>query len=175
MKNLLTETEEIKIPLSKAKMILGLLGSLGFVALGIWLVFFVADIGFRGVIAGWASIIFFGLCATFFAFKVFDSKPGLIINSEGILDNSSALESELIKWEEIEGIGEIEVKNQKFIQIFLKNPEAHIAKHKGYVKYLMKINYKWYGSPVNIGAHSLKTNFKSLKTAIQQKLIQARA
>jgi hypothetical protein len=172
MQNISIEREEIKIPLSKNKLILTFVGAWAFVIAGLWLALFLPGADLSAVLAGWAGIIFFGLCGTFLSFKIFDTKPGLIINQTGILDNSSALASEWIRWEEIEGIREIQVKNQKFIQIILKDPEAHIAKHKGYVKYLMQVNYKWYGSPVNISSISLKTNFKELRNIVEQKFLK---
>src|SRR5882757_1342609 len=106
-------TEPVIIPLNKLKLVMMFFGALSFVGLGGWLVNhpstfargifrFMGDTG--GTIVGWASIIFFGLCAIMIFRKFFDNKSGLVINSDGILDNSSGVSAGLIAWADITGL-----------------------------------------------------------------------
>jgi len=71
----------------------------------------------RIAIAGYASIIFFGLCTVFLIRKLPDTKPGLVIDSTGLFDNSGALSAGLILWEDIENISVLEIHKQKLLML----------------------------------------------------------
>jgi hypothetical protein len=82
---------EVVIPLSKSKIALLLFGAVAFVAACVWIWSF-ADrepdpLFVKGVAA--TGIVFFGLCAIVSCIKLLDGRPGLIIDGEGIVDNSS--------------------------------------------------------------------------------------
>ena len=53
---------------------------------------------------GFISIIFFGGMGILITKKLFENKYGIKINDEGIYDNSTYINSGLIKWENIERI-----------------------------------------------------------------------
>ena len=168
--------EDIKIPLSKNKIILLLCGSLIFVALGIWFTVdpekFITSV-FRNPdiirIAGIISIAFFGICAFFIFKKLFDKKDGLMIDQNGITDNSNATSIGLVKWKDMTGIRVLEVVNQKFVMIDVVNPEHYIElKKSGIGKMAMKANYKKYGSPISITANSLKAEFNEVWEIIEK-------
>jgi len=101
--------DHIEVPNSKLKISILLLVGMGFVALGLWFTIspstFV-DTGYRNrpkleiEAVGYASIIFFGACAIVGLFKLFDGRPGLIINNEGIILNpisSTSLDIDIFK------------------------------------------------------------------------------
>jgi hypothetical protein len=170
--------ENIEIPLSKNKIILLSLGALIFVILGFWLAidpenFKVSVFRYRSPelirVVGIISIVFFGVCSFFIFKKVFDKKFGLIIDKNGITDNSNATSIGLVKWTDIIGIRVLEVVNQKFIMIDVSNPEYYIDLKKNRIgKMAMKANYKKYGSPISITANSLKANFKEVWEIIEK-------
>ena len=180
---------KIEIPLSKKKIILLLLAAIAFVAGGIWIATnperFIPNI-FRITnpeiirIAGVVEILFFGAAGIYGIKKLFDKKVGLIIDSNGITDNSNATSIGLVKWEDITGIRVLEVVNQKFVMIDISNPEHYIGlKKSGIGKMTMKANYNKYGSPISITANSLKADFKEVweiikkqyeKNALQQRV-----
>lgn len=76
--------EEISIKKSIKKDLLTIVGCLAFVGMGILVINIGA--GTKGMIAGWASIIFFGLCATLMIAVDITSynKPVLVIGKEKI-------------------------------------------------------------------------------------------
>jgi hypothetical protein len=120
-------------------------------------------------IIGIIGVAFFGLCLFFIFKKMFDKKYGLIIDKNGITDNSNAMSIGLVKWNDITGIKVLEVVNQKFIIINVSNPEYYIGlKKTGIGKMAMKANYKKYGSPISITANSLKLNFDGIKEIIEK-------
>ncbi len=118
----------------------------------------------------WPSIIFFSLTLTHLLIKMFDNKPGLIINNQGIIDNSGSAISGLIKWSEIKEIKKSEVVGEKFITIILYNPQKIIKKAPWYKRTLLKTNLKLYKSPIHISANTLNTNFSDLLTLLENRI-----
>jgi len=159
---------EIKIPLSKTKIILLLIGALAFVVAGAWGVLdaerFTSTLYSKNLVfySGLAGIIFFGICSVFIAKKVFSSKPGLTINDNGIIDNSNATSVGLIEWNDIIGIETNQVnvpvygtlsntKSPKMLIIKTSEPEKYIKRSKNIIsKKAMEANNRMYGTPLTI-------------------------
>ena len=106
-----TSGQTIEIALSKKKIFFMLIGALAFVAIGLWFVISPPTISnsywgnpTKIAIAGYASIVFFGLCAFVLIKKLPDNKPGLIIDQTGLTDNSSGVSAGQILWSDIENI-----------------------------------------------------------------------
>lgn len=173
----MTTNNQIEIPLSKKKIYLMLLGSLLFVGIGIWMIISrhqYADSFPTSntvmLVVGIISILFFGYIAFFLIKKIPDNTPGLIINEEGIFDNSSSVAAGLVLWSDIQEIKTTAVISQQFIMIIVKNPEEYINKQEGSVKCkAMQMNYKSYGSPISISANALNTDFNELYKMVQNK------
>ncbi|MEN2415568.1 STM3941 family protein [Flavobacterium mesophilum] len=164
---------EIRIDLNKRKIFLALIGSIIFIFLGIQFILnpehFVSH-SYRNPgfikIAGFASIIFSGICLIFLLFKIFDKKPGLIINDNGITDNSHYGSVGLIDWSKIKGIRTRQVMSTKFLLIDVSNPQAFIENSSRFKASLMKANLKMYGTPLSITSNSLNYNFDDLEKLI---------
>lgn len=173
----MTAEQQIEIPLSKSKIALMLIGSLIFVAIGLWFVIAPPAITntFWGnptklAILGYVAIIFFGGCAVFFGSKLPHTKPGLVINNTGIIDNSGALAGGLILWSDIENIALLEIHNQKLIMLEVKQPEVYINRQKNILKRkLMELNHRTYGTPLSITTNALSVPFQELFDMILQK------
>ena len=168
--------QHIAIPLSKSKLILMLLGALVFVALGLWFVIAppVVHNSFWGttriIVVGYASIIFFGICAIFIARKFIDKRPGLIMDENGLIDNSSGLSVGQVYWSEIENISVIKIHRQKLIMIKVNDPEKFVEKQKNKLKKrMMLMNLKMYGSPLSITSNGLKISFDELFSILTNK------
>ena len=168
-------SEERVIELSKVKIILLTLGAVAFVLLGAWFLSldtqtiesqrkFNSPTLVYGV--GIVSIAFFGLCGLIAVKKLFDNSPGLIINSEGILDNSSGVSAGIIPWGEIVGIGEHQVHKQKFISIQVKDPEKYVNNGSALKRMANRADIKLCGTPINISANSLKISHDDLLQTI---------
>ncbi|MFM7429801.1 MAG: STM3941 family protein [Flammeovirgaceae bacterium] len=166
--------ERIEIKLSKTKGILTFLGSVAFVLVSLWLISFADDQDrytptfVKG--AGYVGLIFFGLCGLYIFYKLFDTKPGLIIDNNGILDNSSAASGHIIKWERIVGLRVGQVKSTKFILIDLVDPEQFMNEMKGIKKTLMWGTYKMYGTLTSISSSTLNCDFDELYNLIDKRL-----
>jgi hypothetical protein len=167
----------IEIPLSKSKLVMMSAAALAFVAIGLWFVIAPPKIEnaywgnpTRIAIVGYAAIIFFGMCAVFFIRKLSDTKPGLVIDDEGLIDNSGGLSAGRILWEDIENISVLEMHRQKLLMVRVKNPQDYISRQKTSLKRkVMELNYKMYGTPLSITANGLKLPFQELLALVTQK------
>ncbi len=169
--------QRIEIPLSKTKLIMMLVGSIVFVAIGFWFVFSPPVINnvFWGdptklMIIGFASILFFGIVAIALAKKLPDTKPGLILDKEYLFDNSGALSVGEIPWKDIEHISVMEVQKQKLLMVEVKNPEEYIERQPNFLKRkAMTMNYRMYGTPISITTNGLKIPFQELIDLLNKK------
>lgn len=175
-------TGQIEIPLSKKKMILMLIGSIGFVAAGLWFVINPPTISnpFFGnptviFVTGIASILFFGLCAVYIARKLPENKPGLIIDNIGLTDNSSGVSAGQILWSDIENISVIEIHRQKLIMLHVKNPQEYIDRQtSGFKRKMMQMNFNMYETPLSITSNSLQIKFGELLNILNDHLNASR-
>ena len=171
--------KEIRIPPSRNKLYLLLAGSLVFAGIGIWSVTDPAKFNnsksgnpASALIIGIIAIVLFGLAAVMTLIKLSGDKPGLVINSKGILDNFSGISTGFILWKAIVEIRTVSVRNQKFLLIVVKNPEVYIHQQKSRVKRkALEMNYRTYGSPISIHADTLAMNFEELHDLVQNALI----
>lgn len=166
------------IEVSKTK-IIGLISlSLLFVVLGIWIAFYAPIVNveilnnviFRKSI-GFLSILFFGGMGILISKKLFGKEPGIKINEEGIYDNSTTLNSGLIKWENVETIEKSKVANQKFIRIMVNNPNDFINRQKNpLTRKSVETNFKKFGSPIQISTNGLKITYDELYDVLVSEL-----
>ncbi|MCL7755144.1 STM3941 family protein [Polaribacter sp. Z022] len=181
---------EIKIPLSKTKIILLMIGALAFVVGGIFGIIDAerfASIRYpKNLVfySGLASVLFFGLCFVFIAKKVFSRKSGLTINENGIIDHSNATSIGLIEWNDITGIETIQIdvpvygtfwntKSPKMLIIKTSSPEKYIKRSKNIIsKKVMEANNRMYGTPLTIISNTLKIKFSELEEMITEQLKQ---
>ncbi len=174
----MTIDEKITIPINKIKLTLMLFGSLIFVTLGIIYIYdpqkFISPLNNNKeliFLAGIASVLFFGLASFYIFKKLFDNRPGLIISSKGIFDNSSAAPVGLIDWKDIINIDSIKIHGQQIILIKVKNPDKYIKKQDSKrIRNVLKANHNFYGTPIAITANGLKIALVKLQKLIIENL-----
>ena len=169
----------IEIPLSKTKLLLGIVASIIFVVLSFFLFTTIAEqqTRFSPVFAksiGIVSILLFSITGVYGMRKLFDKRAGLIISDGGIIDNTSATSIGLIKWSEIILIQTEQVMSTKFLLIHITNPDNILEKVSGAKRKLMAANMKVYGTPLLIASTTLKYNFNDLKQLLIDKLLEYR-
>jgi hypothetical protein len=111
--------EKLIIKSSRWKHVLLLIGCIGFVASGIWMV--IAGKGF-----GWFAILFFGSGIPISIWQIADSRPRLIIDEHGVLDRTLGVGR--IAWGDIEAAYVRSISGNDFICLELKNPEKYSQK-----------------------------------------------
>jgi hypothetical protein len=159
-------TATVVIPLCKRKAVLHLLGGLVFVGGSIFILSTSNSQSrysplLREVIAI-CCVVFFGFCAIHSAIQVFDTRPGFIIDSEGIIDNSSAISAGRVIWEEITGLQVASTYGQRFIIIEVVDPQKYVARGNYVRRMLNAANTKKSGSPINITSNCLRIRFDEL-------------
>jgi len=167
-------SKRIEIPLSKRKLILLFIGSAVFITLGLlgainpeeW----VSSL-FRNPmvirISGISGVCFFGVAMAFIGRKLFDNRPGLVIDAVGITDNSNATSMGLIEWVDITKVEKKQIMSTKFLILHTSNPEKYLQRVKNRIsKRAAKMNGKIYGSPISITSNSLKMDFEDLEALI---------
>lgn len=164
---------EIVINLSRKKLILLFLASSGFVFFSIWFilnperfVFFLAPNEQIIRIIGVVGALCFGIGLIYFPVKMFDSKPGLIINNNGIIDNTNAGSMGMIPWEHIINIEVKKIHSTKLILIFVKNPNDYFQNVSLFKKLNLKRNINNYGTPITLTSVGLKCNFDELNELV---------
>ncbi len=175
---MMTKNEQIEISLNKTKMIISLIGAIVFVILGLELIFhpYLHNISFKGsrvipIIIGLTSILFFGLISIFLIKKLSDKTAGLIINEDGIVDNSSGVSAGTVLWSDIKEIKVSHVMNQKFLMLIVHNPQDYLDRVSSkFKRKTMELNYKNYGSPISIPANTLKIKFSNLHELLTTKM-----
>lgn len=170
--------DKIEIPLNKTKLFLGIVGSLLFVILGVWLFMNASDLHRNSVrfisnpqvikVVGVIAVLFSLAIGTFGFKKLFDKKVGLLIDKNGITDNSNASSLGFIPWCDITGVRTEKVMSTKFLIIEVQKPNEYIEKEKSVIKRrLLASNMKMYGTPVSITSNTLTYDFDTLESAIQ--------
>ncbi len=176
-------SEEKIICLSKMKITLLILCSIIFVFLGVWLLSldvqniensrkYNSPILIDGI--GIVSIMFSALCGWIGIKKFFDQSPGLILNSDGIFDNSSGVSAGMVPWSEVIDITETQIQKQKFISIHVQDPEKYANNGNALKRMANRANIKMCGTPINISAISLKIDYEELFEIIQEYYLNSR-
>ena len=171
-------SKKIEIPLSKTKLYFVIGGSIIFVLLRIFLFSNASEFQnhtlriLRNTVViksiGILGTLFFGAIGIYGIRKLFEKKAGLIIDENGITENSNASSIGLIEWNDISEIKTEQVMSTKFLLIKVKNPEKYIEKAKNGIKAkLMKTNMRMYGTPISIATNTLKYDFIALEKLIQ--------
>lgn len=161
-----------EIPLSKTKITLSIAGCIVFILLGYMLItddYELYNTTFTKAV-GIVSIVFFGVILLFAFYKLFDKKPGLVIDDSGILDNSSGISAGLIEWQDITRIEVKTVISTKFLIIHVSNSEKYIKRVPAQKAWLMRRNMGLYGSPLSISSTALKYNFEDLYRIVKVNL-----
>lgn len=166
---------KIEIPLNKTKILLTISASILFIFLGIYAIKTIADQQKRYnpivlKVAGAASICFFGAVGIYSIRKMFDKSVGLIIDDDGIIDNTNASSIGLIKWENITEIRVEQIRSTKFLLIYTNNPDEIINRVTGIKRMLINGNMSMYGTPLSITATMLKYRIDDLETLLQERL-----
>jgi len=158
--------EQLTIPLSRTKIALLLVGAAMFVVLSFWLWVYAhhfsrLDFLYVRTVAI-LGIGFFGFCGLYAVFKLFDRAPGLIIDAEGIIDNSSGVSAGRIPWSDICGFQITSLYHQRFLTIEVLDAEKYVLRAPLWKRPLVAINAKYFGSPIQISANTLKIDFDRL-------------
>lgn len=171
--------DRIEIPISKKKIRLTLLGALLFVLIGVFFTLtpetFISPLMKNPHvirIAGILSVLFFGSVSFYGVKKLSDKHVGLVIDSNGIVDNTNATSVGFISWTDITAIETKQEASTKFLLIYTSNPENYIGRARGIKRKFMEASNKMYGTPLSIISNTLKCKFEDLEKLINSRFRQ---
>ena len=176
----MTDQQTIEIPFSRGRIFKTLAGALVFVLIGIWILAFQPSVGnslFNSSLVKYGvavvSILFFGYGLYLTAKMLADKRPALVVDRDGIRDNSNAIAVGLIPWTDVIGVSMISVMGQRFIVVSVTNPEHYISRQRNFLKRKsMQVNMRNYGSPITISTNTLKCDANELVRTIKKKLAE---
>ena len=96
-------------------------------------------------------LVFCSSAWVYIPIKLFDKKPGLILDENGIYDNSGVVSVGFILWKDIESIRIEKIKSTKILIINVHNPKKYIDRSNRFKKVLLNLNTKLYGTPLLLG------------------------
>jgi len=165
--------EQIIIPTSKKFLLLGLLASILFIVIGIVMINSEPSRKYSSAyLQTWGLLgTTFSSLTCFYCFKkIFDSKPGLIIDENGLWNNSSIVSNHKIKWNELTGVGLTKIGKEKILFLYFKDDSSFIMKFNLIERLIMRLNMSLYNSPIGISTRSLKYDIDKLNRQIQYRI-----
>ena len=164
------------IELSRGKIVLLILISVVFLAVGAWMLT-LSDAQLEGsqrmmgptllrIVAG-AAVILGAICLVAGVVKLRDRRPGLILSAEGITDNSSGVSAGLIPWADVTGFSIFQHQKTRMLVVLVVDPEKYILRGNAVQRLLHRANTGMVGSPISIAATTLKIDFDELKREVE--------
>jgi len=166
-------TNETIIPFSKAKLTRLPLFALGCILLGIF--YEIIEPHEPGVSRTLPILITVTICfiallgfllGTLYFRQILKNGPGLIIDNTGFTDYSSGLAAGYIPWTEVKALKAINKKRS--IAVILKDPNTILDRQTNALKRkAMVLNFRNYGSPIQLSPSSLQCSFDDLLKHLQ--------
>jgi hypothetical protein len=148
-----TEPNKVVIYPSRAKMSLVLLGSMAFVAIGVW-------IGTPGVargleiwkvvIASYVGVPFFAACGLYAVYRLATHRPALEIDSTGIADAASAVGAGRLSWDEVDHVVLYKYSGQSMLGIVPRNLDIFLSRQPVVRRSLTRLSLALGCAPINV-------------------------
>ena len=165
------DSEEVVVPASRTKTLVLLILAIGFVALGFW--FLSLDpkaiepqhrynnpVFIYGL--AWVTVVFFGLGIVAAVWRLFSTKPGLVLNSEGVKIFAIGQDT-FLPWRDISGLSTFEVHRTRLLVLNLNDPEKYIESVGKVRRSLARANLKLCGSPIAVSSGTVALTFVELR------------
>lgn len=160
-----------EIPLSKTKVIFGIVACVSFTLLISNTTAIINDGtgSYNKDVVNTGSIIltlFFLAFTIVLILRLFKRKPGLIVDEQGIYDNASTIKAGLIKWQDIKNIRSVKQYSASVLLITVAKPESYIAKVHSLRAPAVRMNIQVHGTPIVIHPANLNYDFTQLQTLL---------
>ena len=177
-------TNETIIPYSRTKLTRLPLLAIGLILLGAFAFFSLPHEPLTSlvlrivVLALLAFVVAVGfLLGTLYFRQIIKNGPGLVINNNGFTDYSSGLAAGYIPWTEVKGLKTVTLPRNKrrSISVILKNPNDFLDRQPNALKRkAMTVNFRNYGSPIQLSPNSLQCSFDELLKHLQSHFDRSR-
>jgi hypothetical protein len=153
----------VKAPRSKLLFLFSL--SLVMVAGSAWLVVGLPLTGITQVV-GAVGMLFFGVCGGWILSRLFSHRVSLILDRDGLLDNSSALPVGRIPWDQIDRIGIATVERQRFLGIDVRDRSLLATPTTAFRRWAEDFNAAVAGYPFGIPSTTIDRPLEELHDLI---------
>lgn len=168
----MNETSRRTIPYSRKKLVLLLLGAI-LLVLGSWWMTTLDDETIRAGrrfnspllvhSVGVIGMVFFGACAGFAGFKLFDRTPGLVLDERGFTHRASLQSFGFVPWSDVAGVDVFVINRNKLLVVKLVDPEKYIRRGGALRQALNRSNHRMCGSPITLASNALAIDFDELR------------
>ena len=153
--------EKIEIGRSRIKTFFLLLGTVGFIIGGVWII--ASDTNILEKIVGGIGILFFGAAIPIGIKKLITNETAIELSKKCLIIEPQSNKKYALPWDKITRFDEISIKGAKIILINVSNPEDWINRETNTIKRkMMQFNLNNYGTPFNITSSGLKVSHKKL-------------
>jgi len=121
---------------------------------------------------GWGGIIFFGASIPLFAREMFDTKPRLVLNDEGVFDRTLGVG--IIPWSEITGATLRSVNRNYFICLEVRNPEQWTARLPPLKRAMVSANKALGFAALNLNLSAIAADPMEVYTLILERAVASR-
>lgn len=166
-----TESLPITLYSSRAKYIKLLLGSLLFVAGGVFLV--TSHHTAEKLVVGWLCIGFFGLGVPIALKQLLSSKPRVVITDAGVLDHTLGVG--IIEWSDINAARVVTIHKQAFITLALADDEKYLSRIPKWQKTMAQANAAMGCEKININLSGIKCNPIAICLVVNEQATRARS
>ena len=120
---------------------------------------------------GISGAVLLGCIGFVLAKQLVSKKPGLVLNAEGFIDNTSGAAAGLVAWEDVVGLRDIKIGFFHFIAVMLHNPAKYVARPtKGASRQLFENYLNQYGTPLLLSTNMLQCTPDELKTLLAARI-----
>ncbi len=161
----------VAIPLSKGKVLLWFLVNGLFVAGGIWLwgkaPTYDGLTQARALFVAITCIVFFGAGVVVLGAKLFDQRPGLVLNEGGVHRLGMFRFQPVIPWNHITHCSIAKVKSTRILLIHVDNVEEVLMRMPPITRWMQRLVLSRYGTPYSLTSNTLQCDMEQLKEMIE--------
>ncbi len=161
----------VTIPLAKGKLLLWFSVSFLFVALGIWLYgrlsTYDSPTRARAWFAAISCIVFFGAGLVVLGSKLFDRRPGVVLNTEGVHRLGLFRFQPVIPWRNITHCSIAKVKSTRILLIHVDNVEEVLMRMSPITRWFQRLALSQYGTPYSLTSNTLQCDMEELQRLIE--------
>jgi hypothetical protein len=169
------EIAPVGIPRNKRNLLLSLLVCAGFVVACLFVLYVNEEQNYQKYshpslvrAALVVCVAFFGLAAVYAGRTLLDASPGLVIDAEGIIDDSGPAAVGRIPWSDIRGFGVAIFKMRRYLTVDVEDPDKYVQRAHPLKRPWLMLNARILGSPVQIVPWRLKIGLNELLTLVRK-------
>ena len=147
---------------ARGRLVLLALAGLAFVVVGLLMM---RD-GGVGAAIGAVSVLFFGFCLVAILVRLTRTRPALVIDGDGIEENSSAVSVGRIPWSEVTEVRPHSFQGQRFLGIGLLDPEVVLGHQPALKRKALDSSMRMTGFAVNVPLRVLDVQEDDLLAAV---------